>query len=103
MGWEQDSSRTSNSEGELENWQKRLHEVSARRCEKITKAVHCMTTEVCDLPFYDGLGNLNTLFRDYERQVLKCQIYLALDIALTATPTRWWGTHKKNIGDWKQC
>jgi hypothetical protein len=23
--------------------------------------------------------------------------------ALKATPTRWWGTHKRNIIDWVQC
>jgi hypothetical protein len=28
---------------------------------------------------------------------------LALDEALKETPTRWWGTHKKNIADWVQC
>jgi len=64
---EQDNSRNSDLEEELENWKKRLHELSTRRCEKIIKAVYCMTAEVCDLPLYDGLGNINTFFIDYER------------------------------------
>jgi len=62
-----------------------------------------MTIEVCDLPFYDGLGNVYTFSRDYESQVPKCQRLLALDLVLRAMPSRWWGTHKKNIGDWQQC
>lgn len=37
--WEHDSSCTSDSEEELENWQNRLHEVSTRRCARITKLV----------------------------------------------------------------
>ena len=28
---------------------------------------------------------------------------LALDEALKETPSRWWGTHKKNITEWVQC
>jgi hypothetical protein len=28
---------------------------------------------------------------------------LALDEALKATPTRWWGAHKRNIIEWTQC
>ena len=33
----------------------------------------------------------------------QCHRLLALDQALKTTPTRWWGTHKKNIGNWKKC
>ena len=73
LGWEKDSSYTSDSEEELKNWQNRLREVSTRLCVRITKVVRCMKTEVCDLPFYDGLGNVDILFRDYERQVPECQ------------------------------
>jgi len=48
-----------------------------------------MTIEVCDLPFYDGLGDINTFLEEYEEHVPKCQILLAMNIALRATPTRW--------------
>ena len=56
-----------------------------------------MTSKVCDLPLYDGLGDINTFFTYYERQVPKCQRLLALGQALRATLARWQGTHKKNI------
>lgn len=62
-----------------------------------------MIVEVRDLSLYDRLGDVNTFFRDYKRRVPQCQRLLALDQALRATPTRWWGAHKKNIGDWKKC
>ena len=48
-----------------------------------------MKTEVCDLPFYDGLGDINTFLEEYKEKVSDFQIFLALDIALRATPTRW--------------
>lgn len=62
-----------------------------------------MTTEVCDLPFNDGLGNINTFIEEYEEHVPQCQRLLAMDITLRATLARWWGTHKKNIGTWQEC
>ena len=39
----------------------------------------------------------------YEDVVLENERLLALDLALKATPTRWWGTHKETITDWYQC
>ena len=64
-----DSSCTSNSKEELENWHNTLHEVSTRQCERITKLVRCMIFEVCNLPSYDGLGDVNTFLDEYEEQV----------------------------------
>lgn len=62
-----------------------------------------MIVEVHDLPLYDGLGNVNTFLKDYEIQIPECETLLALDQVLTVIPARWWGMHKKNIGDWKKC
>jgi hypothetical protein len=39
----------------------------------------------------------------YEDEVLENQRILTLDIALKATPARWWGTHKETITYWYQC
>lgn len=38
-----------------------------------------------------------------ERIVPKVQRFHALDIFLRATPTRWWETHKENMGNSKEC
>lgn len=62
-----------------------------------------MTAKLRDLPLYDGLGDVNTFFKDYERRVPECQRLLALDQAPRAKPAKWWSTHKNNIGDWQKC
>lgn len=67
------------------------------------KSVCCITSEVCNLPSYDGLGDINTFINGYEKQVPENQRLLALDIALKSIPTRWWSAHKKHIGDWQEC
>jgi hypothetical protein len=46
---------------------------------------------------------LETFLTQYEDEVLENQRLLALDLALKATPARWWGTHKDTITDWYQC
>ena len=48
-----------------------------------------MTYEVCELPFYDGLGNINTFFKEYEEHVPEGQRSLSLDLTLRATLARW--------------
>lgn len=62
------------------------------------KSLHCITSEVYNFPYCDGLGDINTLIKEYEEQVLECQRLLALDIALRSTPAKWWGMYKNNIG-----
>jgi len=62
-----------------------------------------MTCEVCNLPSYDGLDDLNFFLDNCEEQVPESQRLLALDIALKSTPARWWGTLKNNIGGWQEC
>lgn len=62
-----------------------------------------MISFLCNLPSYDGLGDVNTFLNNYEEQVLENQRLSALDIALKATVARWWNAHKKNIGGWKEC
>jgi hypothetical protein len=49
------------------------------------------------------LNHLETFLLDFEETVPVQQRPLALDDALKSTPTRWWGTHKRNIVNWIQC
>jgi hypothetical protein len=46
---------------------------------------------------------LEKFLAQYEDEVLENYRLLALDLALNATPARWWGTHKETIIDWYQC
>ena len=67
LNWEHDSSCTSDLEEELENWQNRLHEVSTRCCLRVPNQF--IVSEVCNMPSYDGLGDVNTFINDYDEQV----------------------------------
>lgn len=53
------------------------------------------------MPYYDGIINVSLLILEYEREILEEQRLQALDVALRSTPTKWWGTHKRNIVNWK--
>ena len=52
-----------------------------------------MGTEVCDLPTFERLPNLDTFIVDFEVKEPKQQRLLALDVSLKATPSRWWDAH----------
>jgi hypothetical protein len=80
-----------------------MYEFSTRRCARMNRAVHWIDTEVRNLPTFDRLNHLETFLYEFEKIVLVQQRMLALDEALKATPTRWWGAHKKNIAEWVQC
>jgi hypothetical protein len=49
------------------------------------------------------LNQLETFLDKFERIVPVQQRMLALGEALKDTPTRWQGTHKKDITEWVQC
>jgi hypothetical protein len=57
---------------------------------------HCagLETELCDIPKYDGLIDLELLYKTFELQIPEQQILLTLDIVLKATLSRWWVAHK---------
>ena len=59
-----------------------------QKCAKITKSVRRVGIQVCDLPTYEGLPNLDMFLTEFEGKVLEPQRMLALDVALKATPTR---------------
>jgi hypothetical protein len=103
LSWRSITSCTIDSYIGLENWQQRLHEVSIRRCARIDHAVRWLGVEIREPPSFHGLNDLETFLTQYEDEVLENQRLLALDLALKATPTRWWGAHKETITNWYQC
>ena len=42
----------------LENWKNRLHEVSMRRCARITRYIRRVGVEASEFPTYEGLPTL---------------------------------------------
>ena len=63
-------------------------------CNMMTRSLFCMSTELRDLPTYDGLGEVDSFFDRFEREVLEKKCFQALNWVLRAMPARWWGTHK---------
>ena len=49
------------------------------------------------------MNDLESFLAQYEDELLENQRLLALDIALKATPARWWGSHKETIQNWYKC
>jgi hypothetical protein len=87
----------------VENWKQRFHEVSTRRCSRVTCGVRCSGTEVIQFSKFTEEDNLENFLIEFESEVLDSQILLVLDIALRVTPTQWWGAHNKEFQDWYQC
>lgn len=65
ISWEKDSSRVPVSDEELENWKSWLHKVSTLRCNRLTKSLHCISIEVRNLPYYDGISDVNLFLDDF--------------------------------------
>ena len=71
-----------------------------------TRAVHWIGSEVWEPPRFDGLRDVQGFIEEFEEQIPTKQRIKVLDIALKATPARWWATHKETIKPWeklKQC
>ena len=74
-----------------------------RKCARITKYLRWVGSKVCDFPIYEGFLNLTTFLEESEVKVLDAQRFLSLDVALKATPIRWWDAHKQSMSEWPQC
>ena len=83
----------------MENWQNRLHEVSMRRCARITRSVRWVEAQSIELPTYEGLRSLMTFLSEFEGMVTEPQCLSTLDFLLKSTLARWWGMHKRSISE----
>jgi acyl carrier protein phosphodiesterase len=73
LSWRSINSDMSDSVTEVENWQKRLHEVSTRRCARITRVVRWVGTEVRQFPISTEEENLENFLTNFESEVLDSQ------------------------------
>ena len=80
-----------------------MHEVSMRKCTRITCFVEWVGVEESELPTYEGLPNLAYFWTEFEEKVTEHQCMSAQDFMLKVTPARWWVTHKESISKWPQC
>jgi hypothetical protein len=103
LSWRSIISCASDLEETMENWKQRLHEVSTRKCARITHALQWIGTEIVEPPRYDGLTDVAYFIRQIELQISDQQILLSLDVVLKVTLARWWVVHKDGIKYWQQC
>ena len=80
-----------------------MHEVSMRKCARITQFVRWVGIEVSEIPTYEGLPNLAYFLTEFEEKVIEHQCFSALDFVLKATHTKLWVEHKESILEWPQC
>ena len=80
-----------------------MHEVSIRKCGKITQSLCRFVKEVFELLTYEAFPDFPEFLAEFKDKVSEPQRLLALDEALKATPTRWWETHKKSIDRCSLC
>jgi hypothetical protein len=99
LSWRSVISCDSESDTKLKNWQQRLHELSTRRCARMTCMLRWVGTEVREPPNLYGLNDLEYIFMKYEVEVMENQRLPTLYISLKDTPTIWCGTHKVNINN----
>ena len=71
LRWKCMSSCTSNSGEALENWKNLLHEVSMRRCARITKFIRQVGTQSRPLPTYERLTKLATFLTEFEELIIE--------------------------------
>jgi hypothetical protein len=76
-----------------------MYEVSTRRCARLTREVRWIGKKISNVPTFDGMNPLEAFLSYFETHVPAQHRFLAMDEALKATPTIWWGTHKINITD----
>ena len=84
-------------DADLKDWKNRLHEVSQRRCATITKELRWIGSEVSTVPTFDGLSDIQLFLKQYEEQIPLEKRLEVLEIALQATPARWWAVHRSTI------
>ena len=71
ISWDHKRCCTSNLDEELEHHHNRLHEVSTLRCNMMTKLLHCLSPELRNMPYYDGLTDVDHFLDAFEREVPK--------------------------------
>jgi len=67
--WDRESSSTSDSDEELKGWKNQLHEVTTLSCNMMTRSLRCVSSEVRNMPTYDGLNDVDIFLDAFEREV----------------------------------
>ena len=66
----------------------------------MTKSLRWIGTKTNEIPPFHGLTNIQDFLTQFEQQIPHEQRIAAMDLAVQATPARWWYAHKENIASW---
>jgi len=99
ISWECKSSCTSDSDEEIERCHNRLHEVTTLNCNMMIRSLHCIKTEVMEMPKSNGLSEVDEFLNGFGSEVQEQQQLAVLKWALHVTPARWWGAHQGTLED----
>ena len=67
----------------------------------MTKSLRWIGAEVNEIPSYHGLTDIQDFLEQFEQHISSEQRIPAMDLAVHATPARWWYAHKENIVSWE--
>ena len=59
-----------------------MHEILGRQCVHLMKSLRWIGTEVCEVPTFDGLSNIQEFLQDHESLVPLSHSLKTLDVAL---------------------
>ena len=66
----------------------------------MSKSLRWIGAEITEIPTFHGLTDLQDFFIQFEQQIPHEERIAAMDLAVRATPARWWYAHKENIASW---
>ena len=66
----------------------------------MTKSLHWIGTESIDIPSFHGLADFNDFLQQFEQEIPQEQRMTTMDLAVKATPARWWHAHREHIASW---
>lgn len=66
-------------------------------CNMMTRSLCCLSTEMMDLPTYDGLSEVDAFLDQFEREVPEKQCFEALNWVLRTTPAMGWVRTKETL------
>ena len=69
----------------------------------MTKSLRWIGAENKHIPTFDGLSDVNDFLQQFEQEIPQEQRMEVFDLAVRATPARWWYRHKDHIASWYDC
>ena len=66
----------------------------------MTKSLRWIGTEIKDTPLFDGLVDVNDFLEWFEQEIPQEQRMSVIELAVRATPARWWQAHREHIASW---